>query len=296
LDIDIKRFFKYIQISGGKCTRFDLSYDDFFGDHCDLFKIYEYAKIGNYCSSLDYMEYILSSSHKTGCYKGHTLTFGKSKIVLQIYDKKLERESVDNADVWTPFWHRYEIRFKEDIGNTIFYQYCKLLNSDNFENDLIEFYFSRLYQIIDFKEITDNKTNLSMNDTAGWWSDFIGDHLKIKIRSQFKVESSILTKKKWIKNSVAKPFAKVIIADGKENFMKEFDIELEQATDKLENIDYLEILKYQKDLEKEKEFMASLTEDERLSYIQTKSAIRQQKAKEKLVETQNNIKNLKFSS
>lgn len=263
-NVNFLDLFIYVIRTNGRCVRFDLAYDDFNGDHCDIFKILDYVVKYSYVSSIDTVKIHLELSKNSRVKKGSSLTFGKSKVVLQIYDKKLERLA-NHYDVWTDFWHRYEMRFKDDIAHTVLHDFIEILKSNDYENKLIKFYFGRLYQILDIKEFSDN-VNISEVPTVKWWSDFLGDYSKIEIRSQFKTESTITSKRKWILNSVIKPLTKVALASvDEDHYFKELRIMCDEMKNELDQTEKLEIKEFKED---EHQYIQELSYEDINSAIQ----------------------------
>lgn len=265
--VNLIELYDYVQKTRGKITRFDLAYDDFFAQYCDVKKIYDHMFNGWFVSTFKTWDYRLSFADEK--YSGHAITCGtkSSSVQLQIYDKLLERLVNYNIDVdFIDTWIRYEIRFMQGLANTQFENYINiikgekalinpfkgesyLINNGSLEENLIKFYFMSLYSILDLKQPNSDDSNKSRWETVDWWKAFLGEEKRIKISNQYKIESDIATKKSWVKRSVLKPMAKLkkAIGDGFDERLKELvDEKMEELTPE----DFMEINAYKEQIKK----------------------------------------------
>lgn len=249
-NVDLVKFAEWVFKSGGTITRFDLAYDDFICEHCDIKLIRDYLEEDHFVSTIQYWNYIIG--RKNGIYVEHAITFGKRSAnkQLQIYDKLLERKV--NYEVDTDFidkWIRYEMRFKsKEVAHLVFKDFVDVLKieDENFRTYKIkEFYFGRLKELLDIK-IKSKAINKSELPTADFWNKFCNNFEKIKIRNQYKIESDIVVKKKWVERSVIKPLAKIGAAVGFKNTFEALENMCANKMSEFTEKDYLEINNYKK--------------------------------------------------
>lgn len=261
-NVDMVKFAKFIRETGGTITRFDIAYDDFEGKYCDIFKIFDAVKDFDYVSITQSIEFIYQA--KNMMYTGLGITLGDrtSNQQLQIYDKLLERRNKQSFTVdFVKFWHRYEIRFRHGTADSQFFglhsgnqqmdfdgyiDIIAIQDADLRQKKIIEYYFSRLFTLLDIKKKSKDE-NKSRQPTVNWWKWFIGDHSKIQIRNQHKLESTITTKKDWVKRSVVKPLAAMKKAIGN-NFVETLDKMIDEKANELTDQELLEIERYKKEL------------------------------------------------
>ena len=149
---------------------------------------------------------------------GFSITFGSaSSNQLQIYDKKLERMQKGSPDIHSDIWYRYEMRFVDHTAQAIAETYT-IAVEQNYSPVFMELARSNLYRMLDIKEQNPNDTNLSRWKTLDKWTNFLDGVSKINLKTNYKVESTMIKKKLWFESSLHKFTAQMIAYQGLNNF------------------------------------------------------------------------------
>lgn len=159
---------------------------------------------------------IRSGKVKSSANPGTSITFGtrKSSSVLQIYDKKAERQA-KNIMVDCSSWIRFELRLYTDKA-LVFILEC-LIGYREKNRTLPELFSGVLSDFITFlepPEIDNTKVIQVIPEkrswkTCAWWDEYIGNVEKIRIKNQYQLESSITDNIDWLHKSVAKLLMRV---------------------------------------------------------------------------------------
>ena len=131
----------------------------------------------------------------------------KSRLSINIYDKKLEREENDQVTDGTwDTWTRTELRCKREYAD----QTADFIL--HFQNDLGEVALGILNKNIRFvrKEHTDS--NISRRPNVRWWQNFISEVQKLKF-SLKAPDRTIEKAKTWFNHSVSPTLAAIYQAD-----------------------------------------------------------------------------------
>lgn len=195
----ISLFDEVMKLSG-KCLRIDVALDDFTGvinENSLLDKTRKQLYSSDYKSSPE----IITGNGKS--LSGFSITFGRnSSKTLCIYNKISERLAKGYVTQKTD-WLRFESRFKRESGDAAFSHVYSSLVDKTFDicaKKLIK-------GLIDFKK--GNKKISDLHNVArlkSWekWDKLLNVEDRIKIRNQFKLEASLMTKINWLDRSASK--------------------------------------------------------------------------------------------
>lgn len=166
-----------------------------------------------------------------------TFYFGsmQSRLSLNFYDKKLEREGAGN-EVQVESWTRTELRCKREYAD----QVADMILL--YEHDLGKVAFGVLSKNIRFVRPHDDK-NKSRVPIIKWWADFIGkvDKLKFSLEAP---DRTIERTKKWVGHQVSPSWSMLYVADPDK--FNEFMLEsLEDGLSRLNEKHYMMIEQYQ---------------------------------------------------
>lgn len=192
---DWVELFTVLMEYGASCIRIDIALDDF-KNTCPIssliYKINKHFYVSDWKRSPE-----IEFSHNGGA----TITFGKkSKKVLCIYNKAAERLG-KGIDVFCKDWVRFESRFNDETGEGAFLNVYQGLTNNNLDVVAKQL----LKGLIDFKK--DNKEtrhNLFRVETWNKWELLCDVDSRIKIRNQYKLETSITQKINWLGRSATK--------------------------------------------------------------------------------------------
>jgi hypothetical protein len=216
-------FLKYCYDTGFKATRIDIAFDDFNGI-ITWDELYKYLK--------DYRSFVCSCHGVKGHWgfetrvstNGDTIELGSrtSNFMLQIYNKKVEREQMMNLFTNLPTWTRYELRARHESAVNL-----HLVLIDGYKDSLevmkerpkecLDLYKSKvdyyhdipkilkeyMFAFLKIKEITDDK-NVSRRENWYKWEYLLQCIGECKIKNQGKLESSILSKRGYFGNHYAR--------------------------------------------------------------------------------------------
>lgn len=247
------KLFKFLKKLTGHFKRVDLAIDDFSGNIINIYELEKKARSGEWVGSYQSLMVIDNISFRGGLTsKGYSLTFGSAgSSQLQIYDKKLERESKNIETFKSDVWYRYEMRFIEDKADNFVTQYIlRVEDLKNDKNSLSKFASECLYTSIDFKIPSKNK-NKSEWKTDPKWLEFIGDVSKINLNSKYDREKSILKKKKWAEHSLETTHAELYLSDPEEYYLYHMN-EIGKGIKKLDQRSKVAINRYRESIGKNK--------------------------------------------
>ena len=216
----------------GIMKRIDLAMDDFTGtiNYDELIK-----KCWNheYCS-ISHKPPVVMCSKDDGKYNSFSVTFGSrnSERLLQIYDKKTERESknynVVTIDNWTRFEARYRNKFADEIKDLVLISL--------YENNFDIFVKGIIKSVVEFKVPNNDVRNRGRADNRDVWDKLLDGADRVDVRCQYDLEKSIVKKAHWMKKAVSKTL-KTIFLSNPMNFNRFINYLLSTDLEKLENID-----------------------------------------------------------
>lgn len=228
-----------------KISRFDLCID-LFDCPFTIQEIYEAYEHNLLLTPLHkFTSHITESSN--GIYDEYSLYLGSmgADVCINIYDKKIERESI-NLFVDCENWYRIEFRFRHEKAQNIVLNLLKEFHDNNSISD----YVSKLVlSYIDIKCIPDKSKfnykdldiSISKNTMRNWpsnekWINIIGSTSKAKVINFYKYESSITRNANWIQSSVAKTLAKLYLTN-KEYFYTFIKMGVHDGLERIESKD-----------------------------------------------------------
>lgn len=189
-------------------TRIDIAIDTFTDKYFTLQKLRDYIKnkqvVSRFKSSTEFIQKSLSTSD----IESETIWFGSrtSNIQIVFYNKLMERTNASyEVDPNIKYWYRCESRFRNEIAMNLV---KTILNN----GDYIKIINDVLYNYLDFKDISYTESNRSRWITSFWWLDFLETNKKLSLKVNLK-ESSIVSKKRWLNDSVSKSQFMVYVSD-----------------------------------------------------------------------------------
>lgn len=189
-------------------TRIDIAIDTFTDKYFTLQKLRDYIKnkqvVSRFKSSTEFIQKSLSTSD----IESETIWFGSrtSNIQIVFYNKLMERTNASyEVDPNIKYWYRCESRFRNEIAMNLV---KTILNN----GDYIKIINDVLYNYLDFKDISYTESNRSRWITSSWWLDFLETNKKLSLKVNLK-ESSIVSKKRWLNDSVSKSQFMVYVSD-----------------------------------------------------------------------------------
>lgn len=189
-------------------TRIDIAIDTFTDKYFTLQKLRDYIKnkqvVSKFKSSTEFIQKSLSTSD----IESETIWFGSrtSNIQIVFYNKLMERTNASyEVDPNIKYWYRCESRFRNEIAMNLV---KTILNN----GDYIKIINDVLYNYLDFKDISYTESNRSRWITSSWWLDFLETNKKLSLKVNLK-ESSIVSKKRWLNDSVSKSQFMVYVSD-----------------------------------------------------------------------------------
>ena len=210
----------FLLTNGATIKRIDIAIDDFDGEEISIYEIEDYVRKHHFTSPMYNTQVIYTSGKVDGIdiSTGFSITFGSpSSNQLQIYDKKLERMQKGSPDIHSDIWYRYEMRFVDHTAQAIAETYTVAVEQ-NYSPVFMELARSNLYRMLDIKEENPNDTNLSRWKTLDKWTNFLDGVSKINLKTNYKVESTMIKKKLWFESSLHKFTAQMIAYQGLNNF------------------------------------------------------------------------------
>lgn len=154
----------------------------------------------------------------------------KSRYMLNIYDKKIERE-VKGNQVTVSSWTRTELRFKAEYAT----RFAEVISAGN--ESLGYYTMSFLNEKIQFLRPNINFSNRSRaaknpENVSRWWKKFLGDVGKLNL-SEKAPDKTLEDVVKWVDYQVAPSLAMFIKAFGKTKFNDFIDLLLEEGEERL---------------------------------------------------------------
>lgn len=220
--------FKYFQSNGGeflRIGRIDIAFDDFEGKEITPYDIYPMLR-NRHCVTqfrkvnlIDDFEFLGDSIGTSG----YTITLGRrGSNQLQIYDKRLERNAMDEYDLDTTIWYRYEMRFTDEKARQVMDFYTASVIENN-SSAFMEYACSLLLSCLDLKVPDLNDDNRSRWKTDPRWVAFLEDVKKIDLNTKHKIDTTIERKINWYDKNMASTVIDLFIAYGMDpgEFLKE---------------------------------------------------------------------------
>jgi len=226
--IDWYAFFAYIYEHDLNVSTLHIACDVFTTNYFTTDQLLKKTKNEDYISFSRKTSYIESTS--TNRKSGLSIYFGaRDSNQINIYDKKNERY-YKGYDVDTNTWIRFEIRLKSKT-----FHFIRLLVLKGLKT-LPQLYFEVLTGMLEFK--TREQTN--KNNKERWkiwrpWERFVGDIQKITLKNQAKLESTITTKRDWLKRSAGIALIQHLTTateEEKQEFLEEI---IEEKLERLDN-------------------------------------------------------------
>lgn len=202
-----------------KFTRLDIAIDDF-QEHFKVDRIRQWVSKGLCITRLEEYTDTKRGNVATGqlIMDSYYLGSMKSRLSINFYDKKLERENNTEMDleVTHDSWTRTELRLKREYADQTIDMILE------YDMDLGKVAFGILSKNVRFVKSKGKDSNLKRRPESIWWLNFIGKVDKLKFSLQAP-DATIEKSKDWIKNSVAPSLATIFEddPDGFEKFMKE---------------------------------------------------------------------------
>ncbi len=216
----------------GIMKRIDLAMDDFEGslDYDELIK-----KCWNHeYRSISHKPPVVICSKDDGEIKSFSITFGSrnSERLLQIYDKKTEREArnynVVNINSWTRYEARYRNKFADEIKDLVLISL--------YENNFDIFVKGIIKSVVEFKVPSNDKKNVGRVKNWEKWDKLLDCAERVEVHCQYDLEKTIMKKANWMKRAVSKTL-KTIFLSNPNNFNRFIAYLLSSDVEKLENID-----------------------------------------------------------
>lgn len=241
-----------------KASRIDSSHDVFTEKYFTMDTISFYAD--NHLFTPNRHVEFFGGSGKDGECSGKSYYIGRktSDLFINIYDKLREREAKSDYDaIQSNVWIRIEVRAKKEFAERFVNEYCLIDNGDN------EFISDFLYSVLDFKDADSNNKEVRQRPTAKWWSDFLNNTKKRKLRYDSVKTPDLKIKKNWLRTSVSHTLLCLFLAEGDNFFEYIRNLILEKGTD-LDNSDIVMI----------NEYLESLGYDDKLNMDDCKMKLR----------------------
>ena len=191
-----KELFEALFELGAICKRIDIALDDF-QNTCPINSLIYKVNHKLYISDWKNAPEVRYSAKG-----GFSMTFGKySSKTLCIYNKLAEREQ-KGIDVYCKDWLRYEARFKDETGDGAFMNVYTALSNNTLDKCAKEL----IKGLIEFKKDKngEDKNHLYRADNREKWNVLLNVDSRIKIRNQYKLESTITSKIKWLGHAATK--------------------------------------------------------------------------------------------
>ncbi|MGE4320998.1 MAG: replication initiation factor domain-containing protein [Acholeplasmataceae bacterium] len=201
-----------------KFGRIDIAIDDFTGNEITPYMIWPYIERKDFISpfrkgyfyrGLDFHTDYASSN-------GYTITLGsRGSNVLQIYDKRLERDANDQPDLISDIWYRYEMRFADDKARQVIDLYIESVKRND-SKLFMQFSKQILKSLLDLKIKDDNQKNRARWKTIPEWDLFLDSLDKIDLRNKNRVDSTLEKKVQWFPDSLGPSMVEFIFGLGED--------------------------------------------------------------------------------
>lgn len=201
-NFDWIQLFTILRSFSADFRRIDIAIDDF-GGHYSVSKIRECFRRGNAVTRMQEYDDRTKRKVSTGALTMDSIHLGsmESRLSINFYDKKLERENKKgaNLEVIEESWTRTELRCKREYANQAIDMI--LLHEHDLGKVAFGILSKNLRFISNYKVVNKRKARV-----AKWWSNFIGkvDKLHFSLKAPDK---TIERTKQWHKNSVAPSMA-----------------------------------------------------------------------------------------
>ncbi len=202
--VKLFQFFRFHGDSFIKVGRLDLAIDDYDGNIITPYQILPYVEQNHVVTQFRtvtlHRGWTLGEASES---QGFTLTFGaRGSNQLQIYDKRLERDQMDQPDLNTPVWYRYEMRFTDEKALQVMELYTVSVDHDDSQT-FMSYAKQLLLTCLDIKEFNPNDDNKRRWNTLPAWKEFTDSLEKIDLRSKNKIDTTIEKKIKWFNSDMA---------------------------------------------------------------------------------------------
>ncbi len=203
--------FEFLSLNNCRCTKLDFAID-IFNSEVTLDDIRKKIQNWEFMSPFRSIENETRFIFNTESYKKNQFYLGSrdSNFYINIYDKKVERESYE-VDVYCSSWLRFEFRCRNDVAHNM------LLEILNNWNNLPTFAAGLLRKYIDLKErpekchfeLGEKVPSTARKHWKEWspWDEMLGNVEKAKIQNQYLKESMVTKKSHWYERSMAKMLA-----------------------------------------------------------------------------------------
>ena len=204
-------------------TRFDFAID-VFNANFTLDDLQKQLINRNVYSPFQKFDYSKGTFFKSEEVDAHIIYLGsrKSDLLLCIYDKKEERESI-GKEVEFDSWYRFEFRFKHKQAMNAILTIMNIWHNEEAIADFAAQLINKYCVVKNRPEKGKFKKNgvIAANTTMRYWDDneewrkFVGTIKRGKVENYFKYESSITKNAKWAARSVSKSLAKLFVSNPK---------------------------------------------------------------------------------
>lgn len=178
--IDLFDFF--ITRLNGKCSRIDVTIDDYSGDIVDFNWTKKKLDKKHFTTTFRNKNYVIHGNESGG----FSLQFGSRKTQMLVIYEKLKEQLSKNKECNQDYWVRYEMRYFHDKANDV----CLDL-IENGEEGFKDYCFGILYKMLDIK-VDNNYASDSQNkvETDPLWLKFLETNEKVTISSISKRKST----------------------------------------------------------------------------------------------------------
>ncbi|MBN3490540.1 replication initiation factor domain-containing protein [Acholeplasma equirhinis] len=212
--------FKFFQKNGEdslKIGRIDIAIDDFEGDIITPYQILPYIEsnhvVTQFRSVTLHKGWTLGESSET---KGFTLTLGqRGSNQLQIYDKRLERDQMNQPDLNTSVWYRYEMRFTDEKARQVMDLYTSSVEFDD-SVSFMRYAKSLLITCLDIKVFDPSDSNKSRWETLPQWKEFTDSFEKVDLKKKNRIDTTIRKKLGWVRDDLATTFLELYFVFGED--------------------------------------------------------------------------------
>lgn len=178
--IDLLEFF--ILKLGGRCSRIDVTIDDYEGTIIDFNWVKNKLDSKFFTTTFRNKDYTIHGNTSGG----YSLQFGSRVTQMLVIYEKLKEQLNKKKECIQDYWVRYEMRYFHDKANDV----CLDLIDEGL-NGFRKYCFGIFYKMLDIKE--DNNYGLESQNkviTDPLWLKFLEDVEKVEIRSSTKRKST----------------------------------------------------------------------------------------------------------
>ncbi len=195
----------FLLANGAIVKRIDIALDDFQANEIDIYELEPYIQKDDYLCPMQSVQVIWSRALKNGVKTsaGYSITFGSTgSNQLQIYDKRLERDAAGQPDLHTDVWYRYELRFAKEKAQAVAEKYITCVQ-ENTSHEFMTFTSELLFMTLDIKIRSKTDSDKYRWKTLPAWLKFLDNVKKIKLDTKYKIDTTLIQKKKWFETSYA---------------------------------------------------------------------------------------------